>query len=149
SETTTERVTTTQMTTTTRTVTKPSPPPDNLPPWAGITPCASQSTPACHAGGEASRELSGPVHDPQRSSGIRRVDVTLTRRVGRSCFAYIGPSFIGMLCRAAFRQWLRANVHGKRWSLVVGALAPGRYVVRASALDGAGNRQPRPARRVF
>ncbi len=155
-DTTTEHVTTTQPTTTVRTVTKTAPPPaaDTEPPWAGIAraPCANRTSRACRrsrATGGAPKRLSGWVHDERPSSGIRRVEVTLTRRVRRSCFAYIGSSFTAMPCRAAFGLWLRADLDGKRWSLVVGRLAPGRYVVRARAVDGAGNRQQQPARRVF
>jgi hypothetical protein len=86
------------------------------------------------------RELRGSfAADP---SGIRTVKLRLTKRVGKKCWYFSGKQerFRGTRCGrgAYFAIGDRAD-----WSYLLPAqLGPGRYVLDAVAIDGAGNRTP-------
>jgi hypothetical protein len=86
------------------------------------------------------RDLRGSfAADP---SGIRTVKLRLTKRVGKRCWYFSGKQerFRGTRCGrgAYFAIGDRAD-----WSYLLPAqLGPGRYVLDAVAIDGAGNRTP-------
>jgi hypothetical protein len=86
------------------------------------------------------RELRGSfAADP---SGIKAVKLRLTKRVGKRCWYFSGRSeaFRGTRCGRGtyFTIGDRAE-----WSYLLPArLGPGRYVLDAVAIDGAGNRTP-------
>jgi hypothetical protein len=85
------------------------------------------------------RELRGSFND---SSGVKVVKLRLTKRVGKKCWYFSGKQerFRGTRCGRGsyFTIGDRAD-----WSYLLPAqLGPGRYVLDAVAIDGAGNRTP-------
>jgi hypothetical protein len=85
------------------------------------------------------RVLRGSFADP---SGVRTVKLRLTKRVGTRCWYFSGKSetFRGSRCGRGpyFAIGDKAD-----WSYLLPArLGPGRYVLDAIAIDGAGNRTP-------
>jgi hypothetical protein len=85
------------------------------------------------------RDLRGSFSD---SSGLKVVKLRLTKRVGKKCWYFSGKQerFRGTRCGrgAYFAIGERAD-----WSYLLPAqLGPGRYVLDAVAIDGAGNRTP-------
>jgi hypothetical protein len=85
------------------------------------------------------RVLRGSFADP---AGIKAVKLRLTKRAGRRCWYFSGSSerFRAVRCGrgAYFGIGDRAD-----WSYLLPArLGPGRYVLDAVAIDGAGNRTP-------
>jgi hypothetical protein len=85
------------------------------------------------------RELRGSFSD---SSGVKVVKLRLTKRAGKKCWYFSGKQerFRGTRCGRGsyFTIGDRAD-----WSYLLPAqLGPGRYVLDAVAIDGAGNRTP-------
>jgi hypothetical protein len=85
------------------------------------------------------RELRGSFSD---ASGVKVVKLRLTKRLGRKCWYFSGrmERFRGTRCGRGpyFAIGDRAD-----WSyLLPSRLGPGRYVLDAVAIDGAGNRTP-------
>jgi hypothetical protein len=83
------------------------------------------------------RRLRGRVSaDP---SGLRRVELRLTRTAGGDCFSYrSGSERFRRGCGE--RAWFSAGAD-RRWTYTLARrLAPGRYVLKAVAVDGDGNR---------
>jgi hypothetical protein len=85
------------------------------------------------------RDLRGSFTD---TSGVRVVKLRLTKRVGKKCWYFSGKQerFRGSRCGrgAYFAIGDKAD-----WSYLLPAqLGPGRYVLDAVAIDGAGNRTP-------
>jgi hypothetical protein len=85
------------------------------------------------------RDLRGTFSDP---SGVKVVKLRLTKRVGKRCWYFSGKQerFRGARCGkgAYFAIGDKAD-----WSYLLPAqLGPGRYVLDAVAIDGAGNRTP-------
>jgi hypothetical protein len=86
----------------------------------------------------APRTLHGSVTaDP---GGLRAVKLRLTRRAGGRCFKYSGARERFQARRCGTRSWFKVGDR-QDWSYLLPArLGPGRYVLDAAAIDGAGNR---------
>jgi hypothetical protein len=87
------------------------------------------------------RLLRGTARDDQ--SGVRAVELSLRRRVGRRCSQWSGRSerFVGKSCRKA--SFFDAGT-GPNWSyLLPNPLPRGRYVLDVRAVDSAGNSRSR------
>jgi hypothetical protein len=85
------------------------------------------------------RDLRGSFAD---TSGVKVVKLRLTKRVGKRCWYFSGRQerFRGTRCG---RGSYFAIGDKADWSYLLPAqLAPGRYVLDAVAIDGAGNRTP-------
>jgi hypothetical protein len=113
----------------------PATPPDRTPPAATLTGLADKKVFAL-----GPRELRGRF--AADASGIKAVKLRLTKRLGKRCWYYSGRSetFRGTHCGRGpyFAIGDRAD-----WSyLLPSRLGPGRYVLDAVAIDGAGNRTP-------
>jgi hypothetical protein len=79
--------------------------------------------------------------------GVRRVDVTVERRVHGRCRFLQRDGGLGAARSCRRRGWLRA-AGTTRWKLAFRRpLAPGRYTVRVRAIDGAGNVEVTPPER--
>jgi hypothetical protein len=85
------------------------------------------------------RTIRGTAADDRGGSGVREVRVALTRLVGKRCRAFTGRRFVRKSCRRAPATTVRARLSGGRWSLKAGRLAAGRYRLRITARDSAGN----------
>jgi hypothetical protein len=123
-------------------------------------PVATISFPACsrdqsrsqcraHRTNVASwRILTGRVVASRTENRVRGVEVSIVRVTSDRCSAYTGFGFSRVPCAEAFGLWLPAAVDAGRWRMVVRRLTPGRYVVRARAVDTS-SRQQRPAARAL
>jgi uncharacterized delta-60 repeat protein len=106
---------------------------DSRPPAVALT---------CSAG---CRRVTGTALDDPVGRGVRRVLLGVQRIAGTACQAWDGRRFAPIACgRAATRL---VAVPLARGAFRTPALRPGRYVVRAVAVDRAGNRSPLAVRR--
>ncbi|HEY3613517.1 MAG TPA: hypothetical protein VGK92_07425 [Gaiellales bacterium] len=97
----------------------------------------------CSAG---CRRVRGTALDDPVGRGVRRVLLGVERRAGTACTVWDGRRFRPLACaRAAARLVAVALVRGAFRSPPLGA---GAWVVRAVAVDRAGNRSPVAVRRV-
>ena len=98
---------------------------------------------ACAA---ACRRVAGAALDDPVGRGVRRVLLGIERIAGSRCEAWNGSRFTALPCgRAAARLIDARLVHG---AFRTPPLGSGRFVVRAVAIDGAGNRSRIAVRRV-
>ena len=94
----------------------------------------------------ACRRVAGAALDDPIGRGVRRVLLGIERIAGGRCEAWNGRRFTALPCGRAAARLIDAR-------LVQGAfrtppLGSGRFVVRAVAIDGAGNRSRIAVRRV-
>ena len=107
---------------------------DSRPPTVALT-CAT----TC-------RVLRGVALDDPVGRGVRRVLLGVERIAGKRCAAWNGRAFAALPCARAATRLIAVPV--SRGTFRVPALGAGRFVVRAVAIDGAGNRSRLAVRRV-
>jgi hypothetical protein len=91
------------------------------------------------------RRVAGTALDDPVGRGVRRVLLGVERIVGKTCQAWDGRRFAPTACGRAATRLVAVPI--KRGAFRTPALRPGRYVVRAVAVDRAGNRSPLALRR--
>jgi uncharacterized delta-60 repeat protein len=114
---------------------------------ASACPTADARPPAvtltCTAG--CRRVMGGALDDPV-GRGIRRVLLGVVRITGTRCAAWGGKRFASVPCRQASARLVAVRV--VRGAFHTPLLGAGRFVVRAVAIDGAGNRSRLAVRRL-
>jgi hypothetical protein len=78
---------------------------------------------------------------PDDPSTVKKVDLRLTRQVGRRCWYFSGPRARFVRSRCVRRVFFSVPVQPRISFLLPRRLGRGRYVLDAVAIDGAGNRQ--------
>ena len=99
------------------------------------------------AKGKGPRELKG-TSDPD-PSGLKDVQLRLTKRVGKRCFTFSGTKlrFVAMKrCGARRGTWFSIGSKADWTYLLPKALGRGRYVLDLKTIDGAGNADTQLAR---
>jgi hypothetical protein len=99
------------------------------------------------AKGKGPRELKG-TSDPD-PSGLKDVQLRLTKRVGKRCFTFSGTKlqFVAMKrCGARRGTWFSIGSKADWSYLLPKALGRGRYVLDLKTIDGAGNADAQLAR---
>jgi hypothetical protein len=85
------------------------------------------------------RILKGTARDTG-GSGLARVQVAVSRVQGKRVFVLRGTRFRAGTARVGARTYLPARLRNGRWTFTLPRAWPaGRYVIRARAIDGAGN----------
>jgi uncharacterized delta-60 repeat protein len=92
------------------------------------------------------RVVRGSALDDPVGRGIRRVLLGVERIAGKRCAAWNGRRFAVLPCGRAATRLIAVPV--SRGAFRAPALGAGRFVVRAVAIDGAGNRSRLAVRRV-
>jgi uncharacterized delta-60 repeat protein len=98
---------------------------------------------ACAAG---CRRVAGSALDDPIGRGVRRVLLGIERIAGGRCEAWNGSRFMALPCRRAAARLIDAPL--LRGAFRTPPLGSGRFIVRAIAIDRAGNRSQVAARRV-
>lgn len=78
---------------------------------------------------------------PADPSGVKKVDLRLTRQVGRRCWYFSGSRGRFVSRRCGRRVFFAVPVNERISYLLPRRLGRGRYVLDAVAIDGAGNRE--------
>lgn len=92
------------------------------------------------------RNVAGSALDDPVGQGVRRVLLGVERIRGTSCAAWDGRRFAALACGQAATRLVAVRTQGGRFRIP--ALGSGRFVVRAFAIDRAGNRSRLAVRRV-
>jgi hypothetical protein len=78
---------------------------------------------------------------PADPSGVKKVDLRLTRQLGRRCWYFSGARGRFVRSRCVRRVFFSVPVQPRISYLLPARLGRGRYVVDVVAIDGAGNRE--------
>jgi hypothetical protein len=90
--------------------------------------------------------VAGSALDDPVGQGVKRVLLGVDRITGRGCAAWDGRRFVALPCGQAATRLVAVRTQGGKFR--VPALGSGRFVVRAVAIDRAGNRSRLAVRRV-
>jgi hypothetical protein len=133
----------------------PPPPPPPPPAGGGSGPpatCADATRPKATLSKASAKHrklrLSGRASDAG-CAGLARVEVAISRKVGRRCRFVASNGRLTKARRCSKRLFLRAKGKGA-WTLRLARKLPrGRYAILVRAVDGAGNRQAKLATRTL
>jgi len=92
------------------------------------------------------RRVAGAAIDDPIGRGVQRVLLGIERIAGGRCEAWNGRRFAVLACASAAGRLIDARV--RRGAFRTPPLGSGSFIVRAVAIDGAGNRSRVAVRRV-